>query len=164
MNSRLIFYPVIFFVGLVLQFGWSQFFTLWGLAPNIILVLVIFSALSDGPFVGQWMGFFWGLAWDAMSVSLFGGHVLVFTIIGYLAGMLSRQWDETKISSQAIIVLICSVLYTALLWVVYQVFSPAQSPMQLNLITVLQPFCNVLIAPILFGVGRMVTAGMQRDS
>jgi rod shape-determining protein MreD len=162
MKNRMVFYPLLFILGLVLQFGWSQYLSFWGLAPNIILIFVIFAALNDGPLVGQWMGFIWGISWDAMSVSMFGSRAFTLMVIGYLAGMLSRQLDESKPSSQGLVVLAASVAYTFLLWLVFQVFSPDQMPIRPNYITILQPFYNVLLAPIIFAAGCLLTAGIRR--
>ena len=153
MKNRIVFYSILFVLGLVLQFGWSQYFSLWGLAPNLILIFVVFSAHNDGPFVGQWMGFLWGLSWDSMSVSMFGSRAFTLMVIGYLAGKLSGQLDETKATSQGLIALVASVFYTLLLWAVFQVFSPDQVSMRPNYITILQPFYNVLLAPVVFSAG-----------
>ncbi len=163
MRNKIVFYLILYFLGLVLQFGWSQYLSFWGLAPNIILIFVIFSALTDGPLAGQWMGFLWGISWDAMSVSMFGGRAFALTVIGYLAGMLSRQLDETKPSSQGVIVLAASVLYTLLLWAAFQVFSPDQIPFKPNYITILQPFYNVMLAPVIFAAGCLLLSGMRRE-
>jgi len=156
MKNKILFYSILFIIGLVLQFGWSQYFSMWGLSPNIVLIFVVFSALTDGPLVGQWMGFFWGISWDAMSVSMFGSRAFTLTVIGYLAGMLSRKLDEGKASSQGLTVFIASLFYTLLLWAVFGVFGPDQIPLRPNYITVLQPFYNVLLAPLVFAIGRML--------
>jgi rod shape-determining protein MreD len=163
MKNRIVFYSILFILGLLLQFGWSQYFSIWGLAPNLILIFVIFAALTDGPFVGQWMGFLWGISWDCMSVSMFGSRAFTLTVIGYLAGKLSRQLDETKASGQGVIVLVASIAYTLLLWSVFQVFSPDQIPIKPNYITLLQPFYNVLLAPAIFSAGCLLTSGMRRE-
>jgi rod shape-determining protein MreD len=153
---RPVFYFIVFWIGIVVQFGAMQHFAPYGIAPNFILVLLIFLGLMRGSFAGLIMGFLWGISWDIMSVELFGSHALLFTCLGYLAGFLSHKWNESKIISQIVITGISSVLFWVGMAVVNLVFSTAQFSFKGNYIMVLQPLYNMLIAPAVFIIGNAV--------
>ena len=145
-----VFYFISFWAALVVQFGWSRYADIHGVAPNVILIALMFIGLSRGPVAGEVMGFMWGLAWDSMTVELFGSHTLVLTCIGYLAGRLSRMWDESKIVTQLALAGIVSIIYQATLMLVYQIFAPSQHLASVNYIVLTQPFFNMAIAPLVF--------------
>jgi rod shape-determining protein MreD len=155
---RFLFYSLTFIVGIVLQFSWARYFAPYGLAPNVILVMLIFVGLIHGSFAGELLGFAWGLSWDAMSVDLFGCHAFLFTCIGFAAGKLSRKWNESKIVTQMALTGVASLLYIAGIALVYQVFGSPGNHFQLNYITLLQIFYNMLIAPILFKINLAADA------
>jgi rod shape-determining protein MreD len=57
-------------------------------APDLILVVVLVLALLEGPAAGMAYGFGGGLLGDALSTHAFGRLALVWTIAGYLAGLM----------------------------------------------------------------------------
>lgn len=149
---RFLFYSLTFIIGIVLQFSWAKYFAPYGLAPNVILVMLIFVGLIHGSFAGELLGFAWGLSWDALSVDLFGSHAFLFTCIGYAAGKLSRKWNESKIITQMVLTGVASFLFIVGMALVYQVFGPSGNQFRLNYVTVLQVLYNMLIAPFLFKI------------
>lgn len=146
------FYTTIFVLGLFLQFTIAQYMSIRGAAPNVALIMLLIVALLRGAMAGQMLGFFWGLTWDVYSIDLFGCHAFVFTAIGFLAGKLSRKWDESKPSSQIVLVFIASILYWLLIFFCYRIFNPEVYTLKLNYIIVIQPFYNALIAPVVFKI------------
>ena len=160
---RSVFYFIIYWIGIVIQFGWMRYFAPYGLAPNVILVLLIFVGLMRGPFAGELMGFAWGLSWDIMSVDLFGSHALLFTCIGYLSGFLSHKWNESKIVSQVVITGIGSILYWIGIAAISQIFAPGEFTVKINYIAALQPLYNMLIAPAFFIIGNFAVDHFMID-
>lgn len=151
-----LFYGITFFVGLVIQFGCTHYLAFGGFSPNILLVMLIFVGLMRGSHGGQVLGFAWGLAWDVMAVDLFGSHTLLYTCLGYAAGKLSRQWNESKMVTQMLLTGIASVLFWAGMLLLYAVFSPAEHRVALSLHLAVQILLNMLIAPVLYHINRMI--------
>lgn len=145
-----VFYFVSFWTALIVQFGWSRYADIYGIAPNVILVMLMFIGLTRGPMAGQVMGFLWGLSWDVMNIELFGSHTLVLTCIGYFSGSFSRLWDESKVVTQITLVGMASIVYQGALMLVYQIFSPSRHIVSLNYISLIQPFFNMVITPVVF--------------
>ncbi len=154
MTRMAVFYFVSFWTAIVVQFSWSRYAGIHGIAPNVILVALMFIGLSRGPMAGQIMGFLWGLAWDSMNVELFGSHTLVLTCMGFLSGRFSRMWDESKVVPQIALAGITSVLYQLSLLLVYKLFAPSQDLATVNYVVLLQPFFNMAIAPFVFLLAR----------
>jgi rod shape-determining protein MreD len=70
--------------------------TLLGVIPQLILVVVVSLAYTDGPRVGVTAGFFGGLLQDLLlPQSIVGLTALVYTLIGYAVGNL-RQFAPNE--------------------------------------------------------------------
>ena len=160
--NRFVIYAGVFISGLIIQFSFMQFFSISGLAPNFILIFLVFIGLMYGPMAGQLFGFSWGLAWDIFSVDLFGSHAFLLTCIGFFSGLLSKKWNESKFSAQAVLVLVASVFYLLGQYLLYQIFSPGARGLMLNYINLLQPFYNVLVTPLVFIAAGMLSVIIGR--
>ena len=71
----------------VLQSTVLRFTEIAGIAPDLVLVIVVFLANKNGTMTGQLTGFFGGLALDVMGLSPVGFYALMYTLIGALFGM-----------------------------------------------------------------------------
>lgn len=81
---------------LVLQLTVIGRLPLPGVAPDLVLVLVVAFALAEGPMSGLVTGWSAGLLADALSVHELGRLALAYAIAGYVTGMLK---DETERST-----------------------------------------------------------------
>ncbi|HHT63068.1 MAG: rod shape-determining protein MreD [Bacillota bacterium] len=72
-------------ISIVLQSSIS-FFNL-GIQPDFLLILVLFSALLEGPFTGLKVGFVIGLVEDLVTGKFIGIHILTKMLAGYLIGL-----------------------------------------------------------------------------
>ncbi|MBI4057115.1 MAG: rod shape-determining protein MreD [Elusimicrobia bacterium] len=111
---KYIFWPVLFVGALVLQWWWSTYLSIGGLAPQCLLVLTVAVAAYRGPEMGQGMGFFWGLFLDTLGVHLFGAHALLLSLMGFLVGRLRRQVDVASLPPQVLAVWVLSIIYSLL--------------------------------------------------
>ncbi|OGS06151.1 MAG: rod shape-determining protein MreD [Elusimicrobia bacterium RIFOXYA1_FULL_47_7] len=147
-------YLILFFAGLVIQFGWSQYLSYKGLSPNFLLIILIFIGMFRGSLTAQLLGFMWGLSWDVVSVDLFGSHALLLTAVGFLSGKLNRKCDEDKVVNQIIITFAASVAFWFGLFCLYFIFGQGEYKFRLNSIIFFQPFYNMLVAPAIFWLGE----------
>jgi rod shape-determining protein MreD len=115
-----------------------------------ILLAVLHYGLMRGPWVGESMGFVWGLLIDASSLGLMGLHAVLYTLAGYAAGMFRRQLDVSKMWTQTIFSWMASVVYFALYLVIARFLSAGEEPFQWGILTV--PVVNALLAPVVFRV------------
>lgn len=108
----------------------------------------LYFGLSRGPWVGECMGFTWGLFLDAASLGSLGVNAMLYAVAGYAAGSMRRQLDASKLWTQCIFSLLASVAYYSVYFLVTRFLSSADEPLRWMYLTV--PVLNALVAPVLF--------------
>ena len=78
-------------VGIILQIGLAPHLAVFGVVPNIIFLVVVTVALTQGPVAGGVTGLIGGLVFDLLGNAAVGPYGLVLTLVGYTAGMLSAN-------------------------------------------------------------------------
>ncbi len=149
---------ILFLLATVLHWGWTSFFSIKGLAPQVLLVLTVVAASRRGPIAAMCFGFAWGLFLDVFAPHIFGANALLLTLVGYAVGAARRQIDVNGLAPQCVLVLgmtwayfLCHGLLGLLfvkhfLWVGWRPF-------------IFDPFYNCLLIPFLFVIwDRMIEA------
>lgn len=75
----------------VLQVSVAPHLAVFGVVPNFLFLVVVTLALVEGPVAGGVSGLIGGLLFDLLGTSVVGPAALVFTVVGYTAGMLSAN-------------------------------------------------------------------------
>lgn len=65
-----------------------------GAKPDLVLVVVVCFALSDGPAVGMGAGFGAGLLLDLLGTHTVGVLALVLCVVGYAGGVIRSYFDR----------------------------------------------------------------------
>ncbi|MHB1017482.1 MAG: rod shape-determining protein MreD [Coriobacteriia bacterium] len=76
---------------LVLQVMIAPHVAIFGVTPNLLLLVVITLAFVEGSSAGATVGFIAGLLMDLLSSGPIGGWALVMSVVGYLSGSLRRN-------------------------------------------------------------------------
>jgi rod shape-determining protein MreD len=95
---RILLSVVLVLVALVLQLTVLDRFRLpGGAVPDLVLLVVVALALSNGPLPGMLTGFAAGLALDIAppSTHLIGVYALVFCLVGYFCGRVAADLEST---------------------------------------------------------------------
>ncbi|MBI3551970.1 MAG: rod shape-determining protein MreD [Elusimicrobia bacterium] len=119
--------PLIFLAAMLVQWWWMTHFTLFGLAPQVLLVLTVALAARQGALAAMFCGFSWGLFLDIMSPRLFGANALALTLIAYGTGSVRRQIDMAGLAPQSLVVVSMTWAYFLLLGFLGLVFDPAKT-------------------------------------
>ncbi len=106
-------------VALILQTTVFSRLPLPGNAPNLLLVLVVASALAGGVPAGVGMGFFTGLAADLISNHPLGLLALVFLAVGLVVGRIEAP-SERSVFWPVVIVAVAAVASFVLYLVIYE--------------------------------------------
>ena len=84
-------------------------FKLFGVHPNLILVVAVVVAVQDGPLEGAVVGFAGGLLMDVASHQVMGVGALTFTLAAFLSGVLKEMFMTYSILLPVMLVFIASV-------------------------------------------------------
>ncbi len=125
MKYQLIF-PILLFVPLlILQTTVIPLFSFYNAIPDLILILLVFYAISYGQIFGTFLGFGYGFLFDLITGSLLGSAMLSKTMAGFVAGYFSNENKrDTYLKSYifSFIVFLCAVIDS----IVYSFFSSAE--------------------------------------
>ena len=147
-------YYVFFYVFFcLLQFFFGKYLNIDGIFPNFILIAVVYLGLTRGKLSAEVMGFLFGLTWDAFSTDVFGVRAIMFTFIGYFAGILSKKFDKNQVFTQMVVVFLSSVIYWIGFSLIYYVLpegSGSYTPFVVSLYGSLKIGLTVIISPIVF--------------
>jgi rod shape-determining protein MreD len=134
--------------GLVIQILMQKYMSIFNVAPQVLMLNVIFFALIKGSLFGEMYGFTCGLFIDAFSISPFGTNAFILTLIGYIFGMFSHKLDEAQLSVHMVSTVIASFFY---LLVMVLIFSVSGIKKQITIpMLVVVPLYNLVLAPFLF--------------
>lgn len=75
----------------VLQIAVAPNIAVFGVVPNLVFLVVLTLALTEGPVAGCVSGFVGGLLFDLLGTSVVGPYALVFCVVGYVAGLLQAN-------------------------------------------------------------------------
>jgi len=139
--------------GLLAQLLFMQYASVYGAAPQVMLVCVIFMALRYGPLFGEIFGFAAGLVLDTFMLSVFGVNSMVFTVTGFVYGSLSGKINEQKLGVQLLLAFAASCLLAGMLWFTSAVFSHDRAYGARALMAI--PVYTTLLSPVLIILYRI---------
>ena len=88
-------------------------------AVDLVLVAVVYVALTSGPVTGMLSGTFAGLLQDALSSGVIGIGGLAKTVVGFLAGIIGTQFIVTHSLPRFVVFFAATVLHAALFMGLY---------------------------------------------
>ncbi len=86
---------IIIFLFYILQITLGRVISIGGIKPNLLIILPVMFGFLNGRNEGMFVGFVSGCLFDLNASVLFGFSALVYTYIGYFAGMFSSDYDDS---------------------------------------------------------------------
>ncbi len=108
---RLIIISLIVLANLILQSTLFQQIRIYGVIPNTALILVISFAIYGGKNEGAVIGFFAGILQDIVFGHTIGLNALIFTVIGYLIGLMDQKIFKDNLLVPFILTALTTVFY-----------------------------------------------------
>ena len=162
-NRQLFLFIVVTFAFL-LQIAVLPQFKLFGVQPDLILVVAIVVAVQDGPVSGALVGFMGGLLQDITSPQVMGVSALSKAITAFLAGTLKDLFMTYSILLPVLLVFFLSIfelsLHQASLVVLGQEQLP---PFKLGMLLA-TAFYNSLLVLVVYPVLRRFSFPEKEDS
>lgn len=101
-----------------IQLSFSFLISLWGLTPDLLLLLLVWICLVEGQFYGLFAGFLIGIFFDIVSMNIIGVNALSKTVAAYLIGFFYKEdsFMNTIRSNKIFIILFISSLANNLIY------------------------------------------------
>jgi rod shape-determining protein MreD len=116
-------YVIVALLAIVVGTVASNLLSVGGIAPDLLLLVVVAIALHKGQFAGIIFGFSTGLLFDVISTDVLGSNALVKLLAGYVAGFFWREdaTVRTSIGSPRYvgITLLCALLHNGVYYLLY---------------------------------------------
>ena len=135
----------------LIEAKWPYTLRIQGVVPQLVLVLVVYFAVTEGEERAMFTGVFGGLFQDVATDVALGHHVLCLVVVGYLAGAMSRRLITENPAVKAGAVFCASILH-GLLYIAIDYIQRADPGYLAALLATVLPeaFYTALTTPILF--------------
>jgi len=140
---------VIVFV-IILQSTILSNFSIKGIKPDIVLVLLILISNYSGSLKGQSIGFTAGLVEDFVSLSPLGFNALIHTIIGYLSGITFGKIFLDPIFVPIVFVFIGTLIKSVLSFFLLLLFFTEKAGSIFTMSLFIEMGFNILITPVIY--------------
>lgn len=104
--------------GLLLQTSTLNYFSIGGVKPDLVLLLVVFNAFVRGNPEGARVGFFSGLLVDIIAGEYFGLNALCYMAAGHFSGMLHDKVYKNSFLIVMFIMWVTSMLVQILYYII----------------------------------------------
>jgi rod shape-determining protein MreD len=104
---------------LAVQTTMARFLVRGTVALDLVLVVVVYVALTSGPATGLLSGAFAGLVQDALSSNVIGIGGLAKTIVGFLAGIIGTQFIVAAPLPRFVVFFCATILHAAIFMGLY---------------------------------------------
>lgn len=118
---------------------------------NVLNLLVLYFALEEGEIYGAVMGSVGGLIQDSFSIGVFGIAGISKTIMGFLAGYISRRINVVPFVRRTVFIFVM-LLSEVLLWMFLYSFVISEEFYTAKGWLFLQPVCTSVLAFIVFPI------------
>ncbi len=123
----------------------------FSLVLNVFNLLVLYFALEEGEIYGAVMGSVAGLIQDSFSIGVFGIAGISKTIMGFLAGYISRRINVVPFIRRTVFIFVM-LMSEVLLWMFLYSFVISEEFYTAKGWLFLQPVCTTALAFIVFPI------------
>lgn len=128
---------------------------------DLIVVVVVYAALTGGPVQGLVAGTLAGLAQDTLSTGIVGVGGLAKTIIGFLAGVVGMQFIVAQAPSRFIVFFLATVLHAAIFMGLYELLDLRDFGFPYGMVLE-QGLANALVGIIVFQASELLPSIIER--
>lgn len=148
-------------LALALQTTLARFVIRGTVAVDLVLVVVVYAALTAGPVTGLLTGTFAGLIQDSLSSGVVGIGGLAKTVVGFLAGIVGTQFIVTQPLPRFVVFFAATALHAALFIGLYELLDLRQFGTPYAAVAG-QALGNALVGVVAFQVVELLPGAMER--
>lgn len=146
---------------LALQTTLSGMLTGGAIAVNLVLVAVVFLALSYGAVTGTLAGMAGGLAQDALAGGIVGLGGMTKTVIGFFVGVLSAQFNLSTTVPRLVMFLTATVVHQVIFEALHAMIGGRPFSLQWSAVLI-QALANGLLGIVAFLIVEKGPEAAQR--
>ena len=146
---------------LALQTTAARFLVRGSIAVDLVLVVVVYVALTSGPATGLLSGTFAGLAQDALSSSVIGIGGLAKTLVGFLAGIIGTQFIVTASLPRFVVFFAATVLHGIVFMGLYVVLDLRHFDAPVSAVAG-QATANAVVGVVAFQLVELLPGAVER--
>ena len=130
-------------------------------AVDLVLVAVVFVALTAGPVPGLFAGTFAGLVQDALSTGVIGIGGLAKTVVGFLSGIIGTQFIVTNSVPRFVVFFAATIVHAVIFMGLYELLglrdfgTPYARVLE-------QAFANAVVGTVAFQVAELLPGAVER--
>jgi rod shape-determining protein MreD len=130
-------------------------------AVDLVLVVVVYAALTYGPVTGLLTGTFAGLVQDALSSGIIGIGGLAKTVVGFLAGVVGTQFIIAQPPSRFVAFFMATVVHAAIFIGLY-VLLDLRDTARPYLPVIGQAAANAIVGVLIFQLVELLPGAVER--
>lgn len=148
-------------LALALQTSLARFVVRGTAALDLVLVVVVYVALTSGPVTGMLAGSVAGIIQDALSSGTIGIGGLAKAIVGFAAGVIGQQFIVTAAFPRLVMFFVATLVHAALFMGLYVVLGLKEFPSPWAAV-VSQALANSLVGIVGFAIIESLPGAMER--
>jgi rod shape-determining protein MreD len=113
MRNKIILYVILIFTFVTTQVTFINSASIFGVTPNIVIILIVSISLLEGRIDGAAVGFSIGLCVDAVIGIALGINALIGMLLGLLLGNINKRFFKENILVMVICTFVSTILYEA---------------------------------------------------
>lgn len=148
-------------LALALQTTLTRFIVRGTVAVDLVLVVVVYAALTTGPVTGLLTGTFAGIVQDALSSGVIGIGGLAKTVVGFLAGIIGTQFIVAQPLPRFVVFFAATVLHAVLFIGLYELLDLRTFGTPYGAVAG-QGLGNAIVGVVAFQVAELLPGAMER--
>ena len=112
-------------LALLLQGAWVQKLAIYGVKPDVVLLVLVYIAISGGQIQGALFGFCSGLLLDVYDPPAMGVNALTNSVIGFAVGTSRVGVVAEDLRVQALLLFLAGLLHDTIYYSLYAMSTPS---------------------------------------
>ena len=129
---------------------------LWGVKPDLILIIVVYAAFWKGSMRGAMVGFAGGIIEDILSGGLLGANALAKVVTGYVFGLSRKKFYTQSARVQIVAAFLATLLSQLAFFFLTRMCGVGKTLNSLGSILLPAAVYNAILAPFVFLLLRKI--------
>ena len=136
---------------------------IFGVKPDLVFIIVVYTGYSFGPIVGQVTGFVSGLFHDAVSNSPYGFLAFPKLTVGFIMGLIGRAVLKDNIPTIMILMLVATLVKGVITLLLSYIFAYGMISDIIDVIIPESLYNAILAPPLFFLLDRIFRGELERE-